>query len=86
MALYALQRWNAPPAAAIVGIAWVIDGDTIAISGTHIRLEGVDAPELAQTCTDAASKAWACGRAAANELREHIRGKEVIPVFVIIDR
>jgi micrococcal nuclease len=28
------------------GRAWVIDGDTIDISGTRIRLAGVDAPEL----------------------------------------
>lgn len=34
------------PQAAIVGRAWVIDGDTIDISGTRIRLAGIDAPEL----------------------------------------
>lgn len=28
------------------GRAWVIDGDTIDISGTRIRLAGIDAPEL----------------------------------------
>ena len=28
------------------GRAWVIDGDTIDISGTRIRLSGIDAPEL----------------------------------------
>lgn len=28
------------------GRAWVIDGDTIDISGTRIRLAGIDAPEI----------------------------------------
>jgi micrococcal nuclease len=28
------------------GRAWVIDGDTIDISGTRIRLSGIDAPEM----------------------------------------
>lgn len=30
----------------ILGRCWVIDGDTIDISGTRIRLAGIDAPEL----------------------------------------
>jgi micrococcal nuclease len=30
------------------GPAWVIDGDTVAINGVHVRLKGVDAPELSQ--------------------------------------
>jgi endonuclease YncB( thermonuclease family) len=28
------------------GQCWVVDGDTIVIEGTHIRLAGIDAPEL----------------------------------------
>lgn len=46
---------SAPPAASvagpIAGRASVIDGDTIEIHGTRIRLEGIDAPESRQTCT-----------------------------------
>ncbi len=30
----------------ITGKAWVIDGDTIVINKTHIRLSGIDAPEM----------------------------------------
>lgn len=33
-------------AALITGKAWVIDGDTIVVHGTHIRLWGIDAPEM----------------------------------------
>jgi endonuclease YncB( thermonuclease family) len=74
---YGYKRWNTPPEPAMVGKAWVIDGDTINMSGTHIRLQGIDAPESDQPCTDAKGKTWPCGRAAANELRAHIRGEEL---------
>lgn len=36
-----------PPALAVLkGRCWVIDGDTIIIDNIHIRLAGIDAPEL----------------------------------------
>lgn len=34
----------------IIGIAAVVDGDTLRIGDACIRLHGIDAPELAQTC------------------------------------
>lgn len=37
-----------PASRKIVGKAWVIDGDTIAINRIKIRLAGIDAPELDQ--------------------------------------
>ncbi|MCP8883830.1 thermonuclease family protein [Devosia sp. XJ19-1] len=38
---------TAPPAPTVLrGQAWVIDGDTIVIDKVHIRLAGIDAPEL----------------------------------------
>ncbi len=37
-----------PSSKTIVGRAWVIDGDTIAINRIKIRLAGIDAPELNQ--------------------------------------
>jgi endonuclease YncB( thermonuclease family) len=75
--VYFLLRWNAPPETVITGQAWVIDGDTISISGTHIRLEGIDAPERDQTCLDAAGKAWPCGQTAARQLRDQVRRREL---------
>ena len=37
-------------AKSIEGRATVIDGDTIEIHGTRIRLNGIDAPESSQLC------------------------------------
>jgi len=59
----------------IVGKARVIDGDTIDIAGTRIRLQGIDAPESDQTCTDSRNGAWRCGRAATRALIGFIAGR-----------
>ena len=49
------------------GVASVIDGDTIEIHGTRIRLNGIDAPESGQLCQDARGTAWRCGHAAVKK-------------------
>lgn len=47
----------------------VIDGDTIVLNGEHIRLEGIDAPELAQVCLNAGGASYRCGKAAKDHLQ-----------------
>lgn len=61
----------------IIGRASVIDGDTLDVRGTRIRLHGVDAPEAAQTCKDADGKDYRCGQVAALALADHI-GKRIV--------
>lgn len=54
----------------------VIDGDTLAISGRRIRLKGMDAPELAQTCARGAVTIR-CGEEAREALAVLVQGREV---------
>ncbi|HEY8277161.1 MAG TPA: thermonuclease family protein [Methyloceanibacter sp.] len=62
------------PTAKIVSI----DGDTLRVGdGSEVRLFGVDAPELHQTCEEANGKSWACGRAAKTRLTLLIKGGNV---------
>lgn len=58
------------------GLARVIDGDSLMISGTAVRLVGVDAPEGQQTCR-LDGRSWACGEAASRALRDKIAGRPV---------
>jgi endonuclease YncB( thermonuclease family) len=59
------------------GEARAIDGDTLQVGEIRLRLHGVDAPELRQTCEDSAGDAWACGRRAASELAAAVAGGEI---------
>lgn len=66
------------PAAAqtITGQARVIDGDTIEVAGTRIRLFGIDAPESHQTC-EGTSGVYECGRDASAALAAILRDRIV---------
>ncbi|WP_249688834.1 thermonuclease family protein [Microvirga sp. 3-52] len=56
----------------ITGQATVIDGDTIEIGKSRIRLHGIDAPESGQTCQDANRRVYRCGQKAAFALADWI--------------
>ncbi|MFC5358166.1 thermonuclease family protein [Azospirillum himalayense] len=75
----ALMLLVAAPALAadLTGTASVIDGDTLEIRGTRIRLHGIDAPESQQFCQDSAGKNWRCGQMAALALSERIGRRTV---------
>ncbi|MHB2167892.1 thermonuclease family protein [Alsobacter sp. R-9] len=51
----------------LAGAVSVIDGDSLRLAGVELRLEGIDAPELAQTCL-AEKGEVACGRMAREGL------------------
>jgi endonuclease YncB( thermonuclease family) len=61
---------------ALSGTVRAVDGDTLVMTGTRIRLFGIDAPETAQTCSRA-GEAWACGSDAAAVLSGMVVGKQV---------
>jgi endonuclease YncB( thermonuclease family) len=64
-------------AADLSDIARVIDGATIEIRGTRVRLWGIDAPEREQTCVGANGDPYECGRDAAAVLSELTRDHQV---------
>lgn len=47
----------------------VVDGDTLWVAGTPVRLAGMDAPEMRQLCEGPGGVEWACGVVAARVLR-----------------
>lgn len=62
---------------AVSGVAQVIDGDTLDIKGERIRLEGIDAPEISQSCPRRVFGTWACGKAAAKALQQLIEKRRL---------
>lgn len=58
------------------GAARVADGDSLVVDGARIRLKGMDAPELAQTCTRGGA-IYPCGREARDVLARLVDGHAV---------
>lgn len=83
----------------IVAVAWletlsehnfsgrvvVVDGDSLIIDGEKMRLSGIDAPELEQTCGGQRG-VWLCGRRSREALRNLIDSNIVVCISDGIDR
>ena len=69
--------WAWPVHADVSGRARVVDGDTLEIGGTRIRLFGIDAPERGQSC-QVGGELWICGGLARVRLEERISGRTVV--------
>jgi endonuclease YncB( thermonuclease family) len=54
------------------GAVRVVDGDTLDVGGTRVRLHGIDAPEIGQHCTRPDGLRWDCGTWVADEVRARI--------------
>jgi endonuclease YncB( thermonuclease family) len=61
----------------VAGSAAILDGDTIQIGETRIRLVGIDAPETDQRCLDRAGKLWLCGIAAREAVSDLVANRPV---------
>jgi len=76
VALIAYLPLQTPTKGALTGPVYVIDGDTVVLGKIHIRLKGIDAPEMQQQCVRAGTP-YDCGKEARNILRSRI-GKSPI--------
>lgn len=76
LALLVFSGARGHAALSVSGVPWVIDGDTIDIHGTRIRLFGIDAPERKQSC-ERAGHDWRCGETAKYALIHFINHRSV---------
>jgi endonuclease YncB( thermonuclease family) len=59
----------------LIGIPRIIDGDTVAINGVKVRLQGIDAPETEQFCLDDKGQPAECGKGVRDRLKEKSAGR-----------
>ncbi|EDM71428.1 succinoglycan biosynthesis protein [Roseobacter sp. AzwK-3b] len=87
VAVLALMLSAAPITAnELVGVASVIDADTLEIRGVRIRSHGIDAPESQQLCTNPSGQQWGCGQQAAFALSDRIGRRTVNCAVRDVDR
>lgn len=70
-----------PAVAGVRGESTVIDGNTLRVGDRQIRLYGIDAPELRQTCRQY-GQAYPCGQIAAATLRTLV-GNAVVECEIV---
>ena len=78
------QRLCAPDGPA--GLVAVLDADTVDVGQVRVRLFGIDAPELAQSCTDATGADWPCGQWAAGQVTRLYQGQTADCAAIATDR
>ena len=59
------------------GRASAVDGDTLRLNDNRIRLKGIDAPELGQSCTGGDGRSYSCGQTARRALVDLMAGQTV---------
>lgn len=57
------------PKETVAGYAVSLSGDMMRIDGKTVRMAGIEAPELTQTCSRANAGTWNCGQSALSALR-----------------
>ncbi|WP_025056702.1 thermonuclease family protein [Sulfitobacter noctilucicola] len=63
-------------AADVRGKVRVIDGDTLDVGTTRVRLHGIDAPERDQPCTTLNGQNWGCGDWVTQQVRDLYQGAQ----------
>jgi endonuclease YncB( thermonuclease family) len=66
-----------PEPRTVTGVAQVTEGDSLRVNGVEIRLKGVDAPELRQTC-ERAERIYRCGEEVRGLLANRVAGRPLV--------
>lgn len=61
----------------ISGYARVVTGSTLNVRGINVKMYGVDAPDITQTCADSHGRGYYCGREARSWLQNWLGNQEV---------
>ncbi len=80
LALFCLSLATAAETAraeSLAGTATVVDGNHIEVQGEKIKLLGIDAPDLEQTCTTRKGKTKFCGQLAKQYLARLLENRKV---------
>lgn len=75
-----------PALADITGPIHVIDGDTFDVGTTRVRIHGIDAVEVGQTCQTEQGVRWDCGTFVKNTVRERYEGVQASCEHLDTDR
>ncbi|MEO0937963.1 MAG: thermonuclease family protein [Pseudomonadota bacterium] len=75
-----------PALADISGPIRVIDADTIDVGGQRVRLYGIDAPEIDQTCATEHGVAYHCGQWVRQKVAERFQHRIARCTALTIDR
>ncbi len=62
---------------AVEGYAEAVTGAMLGIEGLHVKLFGVEAPYMQQTCTSKFGQSYNCGQVSRNWLQDWLQGKIV---------
>lgn len=68
-----VASWLEPAPEPLTGTLRASDGDSFHYGAERIRLLGIDAPELEQTCMAPGHGTWPCGEAARDQLARLLR-------------
>ena len=66
------DRSRTSPVEILGSVPRIIDADTLEVAGQKVRLQGIDAPESAQSCRQAGGPRYSCGEQATEALRTRI--------------
>lgn len=71
------RNFNPKDYPAVYGTVQIVDGDTMIMRNHYIRLYGIDAPDIKQSCANSQGRAYQCGKEAALWLQSWIQDNEI---------